>query len=171
MDIPAQTVVSGPKPVLYLDVDGVPISYHLGFWTEEWRGRNWPGAPAPGVREFLIWATRHFEVRWLTAWACSGVMRPKQIERLAEVLHIELAILQEIRNGCAWRTEKWEGIQWTEHLNGRPFAWLDDEDCGYTDYVAQMGFPGSFYPCDTSAEPEALLRVKQALNVRFGLPL
>lgn len=48
-----------PKPILYIDVDGVLFGLYGDPESFQLR---------PGVTSFLRWATERFECRWLTAW-------------------------------------------------------------------------------------------------------
>jgi len=112
------------KPVLYLDVDGVlwdlrPDASHLVSTTDNAKGAN-------GLREFLDLAFEHFEVRWCTCWAMSGIMRPEGRETLEKYTGISFSEWAQIRPSLGFSKFKHETIDADEHRAGRPFVWVED---------------------------------------------
>lgn len=81
------------KPILYLGVDGVLLTYRAEC------DKNGHAVVRPRVKEFLEYATRQFQCRWLTSWyqgkdqnhiafLCKNYLRPAGVtpETLSEVI-------------------------------------------------------------------------------------
>lgn len=159
------------KSVIYLDVDGVLLQF------PEWRDKTWWDAnniqgcvAAPKAREFIRWAKKHFEIRWLTCWATSGVMRDISAERLAAGLGMEPYEISEIVNPLSWSGDKPDGIDWNEHDAGRLWVWIDDE--GIPKEMAQLALHNSennFLKTNTSKDPMDLCRTWRLLRERFNI--
>ena len=157
------------KPVMYLDIDDTLIDWSAGH-----------GAPAAGAAEFLEWATRQFEVRWLTFWCPDGELPAERTEHLAALLGVAPELLAGIRgldwDGCAWAGDfergkpggKLNGIAWLEHVVfGRPFVWVEDENCFGTfeqDTLDAHGFLDCYRHVDVSRDPGALERLHRELD-------
>ena len=153
-------------PVIYLDVDGVlwDISEDAPLVAD-------PAQSAQGVdglREFLDWALAHCEVRWCTTWALSGSMTAEQMERLARYTDVDVSVWECIRPSHGWRDSKCEAISWDEHVQGRPFAWLED---GLTPAelheLDRRGFSDSFIHTDVFENPRALREAHAELIRRW----
>jgi hypothetical protein len=149
-------------PVLYLDLDDTVVA---------WAGGR-PHA-APGAREFVLWALKHFEVRWLTTWCPSGEMEESLLCDLCKMLNLPPDWLRHIR-GFNWEAgdSKLNGIAWLEHLVvGRPFVWLED-NYGVRErersVLSQYGLLDSYHCCNVTEDPNALVRVHETLRQRAG---
>lgn len=146
------------RAVLYLDLDDTVLS-----WAD--------GKPAPGtgVREFLLWALEHFEVRWLTRWARDGCMDPGLLVDLCKLTGVETDRLRTIQ-GMDWSEgTKLDGIAWSEHVVlGRPFVWLEDDNTGaeHQAFLASHGLADCFHHCDVTQDPEALREAHSELERR-----
>lgn len=157
-------IEQAPRPVVYLNVDDVLI---------RWEGRT--RSPAPGVADFLVWLQRHHEVRWLTSWCPSGIMRPDRVSKLARLLEVREDQLQRIRNPRAFpaqpfgRPSKHLGIDWQDE---RPWVWIEDESLHVhnLDVLEQRGVRDRYIECNTSRRPDDLARVQEILGERFGKP-
>lgn len=104
------------KPILYLDVDGV-------LWVPV---RLEVYGPAPGLRDFMAYVLKHFEVRWCTTWALSGVMSPVNLERLVEYTQQPVELWMQVQPSLPWNELKTEAIDWEEIEQRRHFVWLED---------------------------------------------
>ena len=105
------------RPILFHDIDGVLY----GDYEEHYQLR-------PGVRTWLEWAHKNFEVVWLTAW------EPLKIKILLSVLYHEklnkdLSVTPPIRTvnwtGYAEK-ELWLSDTVSTKLAGRQWVWIDD---------------------------------------------
>lgn len=147
-----------PRAVLYLDLDDTILT-----WAD--------GSPAPGagVREFLLWALGHFEVRWLTRWARDGTMEPGLLRDLSKLTEVETERLGEIR-GLDWSDgTKLDGIAWAEHIVlGRPFLWLEDDNTGaeHRAFLDAHELAHCYRHCDVTQDPEALVNAHAELKRR-----
>jgi hypothetical protein len=141
------------RPVLYLDLDDTILTWASGE----------PRA-APGAREFLLWASRRYEVRWLTRWCPSGAMEDHLIDSLCSMLELERDALREIA-GLDWEggESKLNGIAWLDHLVlRRPFLWLEDETgVGEREkrFLEEHGLLGAYRHCNVTKDADALCRV------------
>lgn len=162
------------KPVLYLDVDGVlltfpPVLEEAGLAAEA--GQLGMTA-APEAARFLRWAQQHMEVRWLTAWAQGGDMREKRVQMLADHLDMNPVELENIPS-LGWKQDcKPDGIFWVEHIaRQRPFVWMDDDQMPHELTVLEdAGMLESFWHVDTFDDPMSLKRAWQQLAAHFNLP-
>lgn len=151
------------RPVLYLDLDDTVISWADGG-----------PRPAPGVGEFLLWALDTFEVRWLTRWARDGDMDPGLLRDLAKLTSVPEDRLREIRGlDWGWDGGDWKlnGIAWLDHVGlGRPFVWLEDEGVGQReiDLLARHGFPGCYWHCNVTRDPDVLRSIQGKLQRAYG---
>ena len=105
------------KPILFHDIDGVLY----GDYDEHYQLR-------PGVKTWLDWAHRNFDVVWLTTW------EPIQVKTLLFVLYHEkldknLSVTPPIRT-VDWKgyaeKELWLAEMVTTKLAGREWFWVDD---------------------------------------------
>ena len=105
------------KPILFHDIDGVLY----GDYDEHYQLR-------PGVKTWLDWAHRHFDVVWLTLW------EPIKIKTLLSVLYHE-KLNKDLSVNPPIRTVDWKGYAekelWladtvTTKLAGREWIWIDD---------------------------------------------
>ena len=99
--------VRSVQKVLYLDVDGVLQYAESGCWR-----------PRLEAGDFLAWAVRHFDCRWLTAWA-----RPNETIPIKLGIKVPPGIME---------------VKWRSALENHPFKaaairdtedwlWLEDE--------------------------------------------
>lgn len=102
--------------IMYLDVDDTLIV---------WSNRYPYGVAAPMAVEFIKWAQKHFEIRWLTAWCSSGQLSDNKAKVLSEYLlnKISPKELQLFNNPKSWRLNKTEGIDFDDP---RPWVWIED---------------------------------------------
>jgi len=139
------------KPILYLDVDGVLIQfredrtrlhyeYHMG------------GFPANRVGDFIQWADRNFEVRWLTCWAMHGAMNEHAHEKLQA---ITWETIPNWDNPKSWAAtgDKTRGIDFDDP---RPWFWLDDETKHDRPLLPEK-FGDRLIKTNSSVDPDALL--------------
>lgn len=154
------------KPVLYLDVDDVLIMFPP-YRDEEWWENNKGGAPANGVQEFLEFARRHMEVRWLTSWATSGWMPYDRLEKLSGILKVPTVLIEGFENPMRWFNNKTTGINWEEHKAGREWFWIED---GILEEEIQMlkdkGCYDRYIHVNTSYDPDDLLKALDILKER-----
>lgn len=157
------------KPVLYLDVDDTPIRYP-GRETAAWWEQYPSGKAADGAGDFIRWAVANCEVRWLTAWCCSGAMQDGGAERLAGMLDVDVEILREIHNPMPWVRYKTEAVNFIEHRAGRPWIWVEDELLREErDTLRARGALGNFLLTNSSEDPTALQRALAIVQARFGV--
>lgn len=136
------------KPILYLDVDGVIL-------THEKRTQL---GPALGLKDFMHFALEHFEVRWCTSWAISGVMSPKNLEDLVNITKLPIDIWMKIKPSLPWQNYKTEAIDWDEIKQGRPFVWLEDGILPEEEEkLHNLGYFHCYYFTDVIADKNALL--------------
>ena len=149
-----------PRPVLYLDLDDTIVSWATG----EPRG-------APGVDEFMMWALRTFEVRWLTSWTPGGQMEESLLVDLAKLTGVDVDLLRCIR-GLDWEGgSKLDGIAWLEHVVlERPFVWMEDGTLPdpALEFLRAHGFADCFVLCDVTRDEGALTRLHQRLDDAWG---
>lgn len=160
------------KPVLYLDVDGV-------LWDIQQQLKDDPtivaadpttfACAAKGLEDFLEYALERFEVRWCTTWAMSGHMKMRDKELLEAHTGIPVRTWAKVRDSLGWYNLKSENIDWEEHHEGRPFAWVED---GLLEEELQMlranHFIDSYYYTDVFEDPDALIKTLAKLKERFG---
>lgn len=143
------------KPVLYLDLDDTIVCWASG-----------DPEPAPGARDFLLWAMDAFEVRWLTTWTPSGDMDPGLLRDLSKLTDVDTEILGTIR-GLDWEGgSKIDGIAWVEHVvMGRPFLWIEDDtiEPEALEFLVEYGYLERFIRCNVTEEPEMLQRLHEQL--------
>lgn len=153
------------RPVLYLDIDDTLVRYP--------DGRGGGPRPASGAPEFLAWALRRYEVRWLTRWCPTGRMRTDQIRAFCKMLDADPEVVRRIR-GLDWAHSetKLDGIAWLEHVVlGRPFLWVEDEwGMGERerDFLRRQGFDDYWRHCNVTQEPDALAVLHRSLVERAG---
>lgn len=150
------------RPVLYLDLDDTILTWESG-----------EPAPAKGVREFLLWALEHYEVRWLTRWAPDGRMDPDLLVDLSKLTGVETERLKEIR-GLDWEGgSKLDGIAWVEHLvMERPFIWMEDDNTGaeHCSFLVLHGFGECFRRCNVTQNANALRQVHAEMKAAQKYP-
>ena len=95
------------KKLLYLDVDGV-LQYADGGCLR----------PRLEAEYFLAWAVRHFECRWLTAWA-----RPNESVPAKLGIRVPPGIV-EVKWQSARKTHSFKAAA---ICDDEDWAWLDDE--------------------------------------------
>lgn len=144
-------------PVLYLDIDGVLWDFRRPFAGID--------AAADGIEEFVEFAWPRFEVRWLTYWAPEGTMPEDAVARLVACTGVPASVWQQVRPSLPLSGSKATGIRWSEHREGRPFVWLDD-DPGPADLalLESNGFETSWIQVDILADPRALVRATEVLR-------
>lgn len=151
--------------MLYLDIDDTLVGYP--------DGRRGGPRPASGAPEFLAWALRRFEVRWLTRWCPTGRMRDDQVRAFSKMLRVEADVVRRIR-GLDWTCSetKLDGIAWLEHVVlGRPFLWIEDEwGMGEREraFLRDHGFDDYWRHCNVTQNPEALASLHRTLVDRRG---
>lgn len=137
------------KPILYLDVDGVILTYK----------RLTQLGPALGLKDFMSYALEHFEVRWCTSWAVSGVMSPTNLEDLAQLTKLPVEIWLQVQPSLPWKNYKTEAIDWDEIKKGRQFVWLEDgilfEE---EEKLHKLGYFHCYYYTDVLEDKNALLK-------------
>lgn len=140
---------TGPlKPILYLDVDGVILTYKS--LTQF--------GPALGLKDFMRFALEHFEVRWCTSWAVSGVMGPTNLEDLAHLTKLPVETWMQIKPSLPWHNYKTEAIDWNEIKEGRTFVWIEDEILPEEEEkLHELGYFHCYYYTDVIADKNALL--------------
>lgn len=141
---------------MYLDVDGV-----LWDLPRNPDGVIFQGEPqgAQGVLEFIQFAHQHYEVRWCTTWAMSGRMHPETLDRLADHTQVPRHLWARVGASRGFRRHKHENIAEEEHLEGRPFVWVED---GLTPeehaWLRARGWEDRYYHTDVFEDPDALLK-------------
>lgn len=148
------------KPrVLYLDVDD-----SLVRWDNDRLG-----TPGNGAKEFVEWAKKHFEIRWLTAWCPSGVMGDIGKEGLSKIFKVEPEFFDDMDNPKSWGMSnyKTDGI---DYVDPRPWVWVEDEILEREAmFLTTIDKLANFIKTDSSADPDALLKTKAILKQRFHL--
>lgn len=151
------------RPIVYLDIDDVLI---------RWEGRR--REAAPHAAEFLEWLLQHCEVRWITSWCPSGVMREDRLRTLAELLEIDQKDLRRIRNPRGFPSKP-HGSPPKHHAIGfdeaRPWIWIEDEHlhkCNI-DELDRRGFADRHIECNTSRRPDDLIRVMEQLRAMLSV--
>lgn len=147
------------KPILYLDVDGVLISFRedrTRLHYEMHRG----GFPAQRVGQFIDWVDRNFEVRWLTAWAINGSMKEESRLRLSAILWHDIP--ESWVNPLPWWNNKVEGIDFKEV---RPWFWMDDEQSEADNEMVPRDGP-NFIHTNSSKDEFALVKSSITLYTR-----
>ena len=146
------------RPVLYLDLDDTLLSWESGE----------PRA-APGARDFVLWAGRRYEIRWLTRWCPNGRMKEDLLTSLGELLRLDPSHFGGVR-GLNWEggESKLNGIAWLEHLVlGRPFLWLEDETGvgeREREVLSEQGLLHAYRHCNVTRDADSLQRVWQELR-------
>lgn len=167
-------------PVCYLDVDDTLLRFPPPSETLFWK--KYPrGGPADGAGAFLEWLVQHFEVRWLTWWAPSGIMVPDRQRSLAELLNVNRSVLRDITNPRSflgdgvfgrYGARKIDGINLDE-ARERPFIWVEDE-YQISDSEIQIlkahNCGDSWISCNVTRDPTRLVAVKKIIQERFNLP-
>ena len=151
------------RPIVYLDVDDVLI---------RWEGRYCEAAPH--AADFLRWLLCHCEVRWITSWCPDGEMREDRLRLLSEFLGMDPEELQQICNHKSF-PGKAHGYP-IKHVaidfdDGRDWVWIEDENLAKAnlDELTRRGVADRYIRCNTSWDPEDLIRVMDVLAQRFGL--
>lgn len=146
------------RPVLYLDLDDTLLDWSSGG----------PKA-VPLARDFVLWASDRFEIRWLTRWCRNGRMKAELLKDLRKMLRLKPPVLDAV-HGLDWSEGdcKLNGIAWVEHLVlGRPFFWVEDET-GVGERELRMldehGLRESYHHCNVSRDSDALARVWNELR-------
>ncbi|MBX3302276.1 MAG: hypothetical protein KF693_08670 [Nitrospira sp.] len=117
-----------PASILFHDIDGVLFGDYAG----EFQLR-------PGVKSWLAWAHKHFEVIWLTSWESD------KIKTLLSLLSCEK--FQSLPELPPFRHANWTNCEnkvvWLEQavpkLKGREWFWIDDEIETFTPAIQQAG--------------------------------
>ena len=147
------------KPVMYLDVDGVLWDVDLAVAGKHGIAMEDAYKGANGLEAFITWALEHFEVRWLTAWAMGGCMDNYGWERLERYTGVPWEVWARVWPSKGWSRNKTEGIDWDEHLAGRPFVWVEDELLqGEMRFLEETGFAHRYYHTDVFDDPDALIK-------------
>lgn len=136
------------KPILYLDIDGVILTYK----------RLTQLGPALGLKDFMRFALEHFEVRWCTSWAISGVMSPTNLDDLANLTKLPVETWMRVQPSLPWHNYKTEAIDWDEIKNGRTFVWLEDGILPEEEEkLHELGYFHCYYHTDVVEDKNALL--------------
>lgn len=167
------------KAVLYLDVDGVLIQWRQDRTREFYRCHP-RGHGARRVSDFIMWADKNFEVRWLTCWAMCGKMRLEMLTELRNILdtpelpdtwdnpmdwantHTNVPKGHRVDGVCC-DTNKVNGIDLTET---RPWFWLDDED--FERIFMPAHFQNRLIKTDCSVDRNGLLAATREMCIRLG---
>ena len=100
-------IVEEIRKVLYLDVDGVLQYADGGGWR-----------PRLEAEDFLAWAVRHFECRWLTAWARPNDSIPTKLG-----IKVPPGIVE-----VKWRSARERNsFKAAAISDGEDWVWLEDE--------------------------------------------
>jgi len=119
-----------PTPILFHDIDGVLFGDYAG----EFQLR-------PGVKSWLVWAHKHFEVIWLTSWESD------KIKTLLSVLYCEK--FRSLPDIPPFRHANWTNCEnkvvWLQQavqkLKDREWFWIDDEIETLVPAIQQAGIP------------------------------
>ncbi len=173
--VPLKSDIANKKPVLYLDIDDCILMFPNGTTGHEWLKTYYEtykyGIGAPGVREFIPWALKHFEIRWLTMWTMCGRLDSQGNERLEKLTGVSSDLWEQIINPLSHRYNKIEGIDWKEIESGRKFIWLEDELLSEEiESIKNMNVLDSYIRCNVSEDPYALYKAWHVIKERFQLP-
>lgn len=162
----AQIAEATPKPVLYLDIDGVLWDVDVPIWelVREFLPRG-----ANGIQDFMDFALSEFEVRWCTTWAPLGYLAQKDLTKLAAHTGIGEATWSKVQRSKGWRNYKYENLNEAEHLGGRPFAWVED---GLVPaellWLAERDWLPNYLHTDVFENPDALIQTTEELKRWLG---
>ncbi len=154
------TSLQNKSRVLYLDIDDTLI-----VWSATHKGFG-----APQVDKFIKWALEHFEVRWLTMWCPSGILRRHGCDELSYRLGnaVSPEILQSIKNPNSFTNSKCQGIDFDDP---RPWVWVEDDMVPIErQYIEQRGLVHNFYKTNVSRDVTALQVTWKKLAHKFNLP-
>jgi hypothetical protein len=138
-------MLSDPRPLLYVDVDGVLNPYAAkahrrpeGYGTHRPMPPSWVGgtdAMGRKVKSLRVWLnpshgpallalTDRFELWWATTWQHEANEFIGPLIGLPELPVVEWTgpMFGNGPDGTFWKT-----TQLVEHAAGRPFAWIDDD--------------------------------------------
>ncbi len=160
------------RPVLYLDVDDTLLPANEEYMVRV-EGRNlFRGAP--GAKELFLWARDNCEVRWLTYWAPYGKMSDWQQRRLAILLDVPLAYIEQV-SGRQWAfglpnvTSKCHGVYWEEHDAGRPWLWLEDGlPPNEHEELAERGASHNYWKVDVTEDVNGLVGMIERIQEYFA---
>jgi hypothetical protein len=145
-----------PAPILFHDIDGVLFGDYAG----EFQLR-------PGVKSWLVWAHKHFEVIWLTSWESD------KIKTLLRVLYCEK--FRSLPDVPPFRHANWTNCEnkvvWLQQavqkLKDREWFWIDDEIETLGPAIQQAGIPlDRCIPANPQGQDE-LLVLQSALTGRL----
>lgn len=124
-----------PKPVMFLDVDGVLNAFRKSPWAETTKTRVYPSGYEHGllIQTSPLLGQRLLElevdIHWLTTWREEANVHISPLVGLPQ----DLPVVQWDRKlGEGWSiTGKGQAInQWREENPDHPFIWVDDEHLG-----------------------------------------
>ena len=157
---------SEEKPVLFLDVDGVALSFPN---DPEVYKTHPKGVPSNGLWDFLNWAVIHMDCRWLTSWAPWGVMNEPTKDELIGIIGGDRDLLYHFDHHHPWGSDKTQAVDATEFLGGKLAFWLDDDYCkGEQRDLKRWGLERIFIHTDTSKDPDALLKSWAKIREAIG---
>jgi len=163
------TMVDDMKPILYLDVDGVLLTYKqlLGEPLKCCVGG------ANHLQVFMDYVLSVFEVRWCTSWAVRGAMGEENLNRLAEWTGLPRdKYWDRVVPSLPWPRNKLDAIAWDDlyPMDGEPrdWAWVED---GLTpeeeEVLATEGMLQHFFYTNVFENPDALVVTMAFLQARF----
>ncbi|WP_086737411.1 hypothetical protein [Streptomyces glaucescens] len=164
----------GPRPLLYLDVDGPLNPYAAqperrpeGYATYRMKPQGWisrhPGEPPGAVKPLRVWlSAAHgprllalaevYQLVWATTWGAEANTFVSPVLGLSELPVVEWPARHEAGpEGTFWKTR-----HLVAHAAGRPFAWVDDE----------LGAPDRAFVAVRHAGPALLRFVDPRLGLR-----
>ena len=148
------------KPVMYLDIDDTLICWYKN------------PKPAFKAKQFLLWATTHFEVRWLTWWCPSGTLDDADARKLGYFFELPSSVFSDIRNPLSFVKNKTDAIDWKEHYSGRKWVWIEDAVWQYDRDILRLHKAGlNHIPCHVTANYHRLSKVWEMVAERFNLPM
>lgn len=148
------------KPIMYLDVDDTLV---------RWDNLR-PGTPGNKAKEFVEWAKKNFEIRWLTAWTPSGHMGDYGKDRLAKIFKVEPLFFNDMDNPLSWgmTDNKTDAIDFD--VEPREWVWIEDEILQREVYVLTARHKlDRFIKTNVTDDPDALIKTKAILKQRFHL--
>jgi len=144
---------------MYLDVDDTLL---------RWDNLR-PGTPGNQAKEFVEWAKKNFEVRWLTAWCPSGKMGDIGKNRLATAFRVKPEFFNDMDNPKSWgmSDNKTDAIDFDDP---REWVWVEDEILQREIYIlTTRDKVDRFIKTCVTEDPDALIKTKAILKQRFHL--